>query len=126
MTHPSPSAPAASAPPPPLLPPPPTVRPEPESRLDQLTARYDQAKAAEKAAKAAAEEITTAIKAELARLHPGATEVLLSSPHLAAPLQLQAVTSWRFDTTRCKAEHPQVYAAFAKQSTSWTLRALAG
>lgn len=121
---PSPSAPAASAPPPPS--PAPTVRPEPESRLEQLTARYDRAKAEEKAAKQAAEEITSAIKAELARLHPGATEVLLSSPFLAAPLQLQAVTSWRFDSTRCKAEHPEVYAAFAKQSTSWRLAPLAG
>lgn len=102
------------------------VRPDPESRLDQLTARYDQVKAQEKEAKAAAEEITTAIKAELARLQPGATEVLLSSPHLAAPLQLQAVSRWTFDSRKCKAEHPQIYAAFARQSTSWTLRALAG
>lgn len=102
------------------------VRPEPESRLDQLTARYDQVKAQEMEAKKEAEEITSAIKAELARLHPGQTEILLSSPHLAAPLQMQAVSSWRFDSTRCKATYPEIYAAFAKQSTSWTLRALAG
>ena len=124
MTSPSsPSAPAASDPYP-LGPP--TVRPEPESRLDQLSARYDQAKAQEKAAKAAADEVTTAIKAELARLHPGATEILLTSPHLAAPLQLQAVPRWTFDSKGCKATHPQIYAAFARRSTSWTLRALVG
>lgn len=118
---PSPAEPDASAPPPV-----PMVRPEPDSRLDQLTARYDQAKAQEKAAKAAADEVTTAIKAELARLHPGVREVLLTSPHLTAPLQLQAVSRWTFDSKGCKATHPQIYAAFAKQSTSWRLTPLAG
>ncbi len=102
------------------------VRPEPESRLDQLTARYDLVKAEEKAAKAAAEEITAAIKAELARLHPGATEILLTGPHLAAPLQMQAVERWTFDAKGCKATHPAIYAAFARRSTSWPLRPLAG
>lgn len=120
---PSPSAPAASAP---LPDPPPVVRPTPDSRLEQLTARYDQVKAAEKAAKDEAEQITSAIKGELSRLHPEAEEVLLHSPYLSAPLQLRAVDSWRFDSKGCKATHPQIYAAFAKRSTSWRLARMEG
>jgi hypothetical protein len=102
------------------------VRPEPESRLEQLTARYGPAKAKATEAEAELTEIKDGIKAELARLHPEATTVLLNSPHLTEPLQLQAVSKWGFDSKRCKAEHPAIYAAFARQSTSWTLRALAG
>ena len=115
---PSPSEPVASAPP---KPPPPLVRPEPESRLEQLTARYDEVKKAEKAAKDAAQELTDAIKAELTRLCPGAPEILLHSAYLSAPLQLKNIPTVRFDAKRCKAEYPIVYSAFAKFGSEWRL-----
>lgn len=102
------------------------VKPEPESRLDQLTARLESAKEKAAQAKAELDELTTAIKAELSRLVPGATEIFLHSPHLSRPWQLVQVDSWRFDSTRCKAEHPIIYATYAKKSTSWRLSALRG
>jgi len=119
----SPSGPVAS---PPLQQPPPMVRPEPESRLDQLTARLEPAKEKAAQAKAELDELTTAIKVELSRLAPGATEIFLHSPHLTRPWQLTQVDSWRFDSTRCKAEHPEIYAAYAKKSTAWRLAAMRG
>lgn len=121
--HPSsPSAPPASAPP---TPPPPTlVKPEPESRLDQLTARLEPAKEKASQAKAELDELTTAIKTELSRLAPGATEILLHSPHLSRPWQMEQVESFRFDSTRCKTEYPHIYAAFAKKSITWRLSAM--
>lgn len=102
----------------PPLPPTPIVRPTPESRLDQLAARYDAAKQKAKAAELELTEITDGIKAELSRLHPVHPEVVLTSPFLEAPLQLSRVTSVRFDSKGCKASHPEVYAAFAKWTTS--------
>lgn len=121
MTTPSPSADAlpASAPSPT-----PVVTPEPESRLDQLTARYETAKALAKQASDEFEDLKTSLKAELASRHPEQKRVVLSSPHLLTPLELKAVPSWRFDSKRCKAERPDIYAAFAKQSTSWRLEAV--
>lgn len=118
----SPSAPVGSAPP---KPPPPVVRPAPESRLEQLTARYDEAKKAEKEKKAEAAEITDAIKAELTRLHPGVPEMLLHSPYLSAPLQLQNVSTVRFDVKSCKEQNPIIYSAYAKFSTQWVLKRIA-
>lgn len=118
----SPSEPPASAPlqqPPPAL-----VRPEPESRLDQLTARLETAKEKAKQAKAELDELTTAVKTELSRLCPGATEIFLHSPHLQTPWQMVQVDSWRFDSTTCKTQYPELYATFAKKSTTWRLSAL--
>ncbi len=117
--QPSPSAPDASPPQPP--PPPALVNPEPESRLDQLTARLETAKEKAKRAKAEEDELTTAIKAELSRLHPGAKEILLHSAHLKTPWLLKQVTTVRFDSTGCRKTHPEVYSAFAKFSTVWRL-----
>jgi len=71
-------------------------------------------------------EITDGIKAELSRLHPGEREVLLTSPFLTNPLQMQAVTSWRVDAKKLKAENPMAYALYAKQSTSLRLAPLKG
>lgn len=123
MSSPSPSSPSgpASVPQPPA---PALVRPEPESRLDQLTARLEPAKEKAAQAKAELDELTTAIKTELSRLAPGATEILLHSPHLSRPWQMEQVESFRFDSTRCKTEYPHIYAAFAKKSITWRLSAM--
>lgn len=115
MTQPSPESPS-----------PPVVNPEPESRLDQLAARYAVMKPQLDELTAQVKAVTDGIKAELTTAHPGSTEVLLTSPHLAQPLQLQAVTSWRIDSPGLKKADPQTYVRWAKKSTSWRLAPLAG
>lgn len=122
MTSPSPDAPAASAPPPP--PQQTVVNPEPESRLDQLAARYATLKPQLTELKEQLEVVTEAIKAELTRAHPTSTDLLLTSPWLTSPLQLQQVTSWRLASTKLKAEQPALWVQYAAPSTSWTLRAV--
>lgn len=94
----------------------------PESRLEALLAQYDLAKAeAEKAAESL-KAITDGIKAELAAAAPeGETDIRVDSPDLAQPLRLSAVTSWRVDATKLKAEAPETYVRYAKQSTAWRL-----
>lgn len=103
-----------------------TVLPQPESRLDQLAARHDAARAAAAAAAEQLKAITDAIKAELTTAAPGQPEILLSSPHLARPLQLLAVTAYRLDARRLKAELPETYVRYEKQSTSWRLAPMTG
>lgn len=99
-----------------------TVRPEPDSRLDQLSAQYDLVKAEAEKAAGALKAVTDAIKLELSQLAPDATSVDLDSDHLARPLRLNAVTSWRVDANKLKAEDPETYVRYAKQSTAWTLK----
>lgn len=101
------------------------VVPEPGSRLEALAEAYAIAKPAVDAAKASLEEITDALKLELTNAAPGATRVDLNAPVLDAPLRLAARTAWRLDTTRLKAELPETYVRYAKQSTYWELRAIA-
>lgn len=101
-----------------------SIVPEPDSRLDQLAAAYPSAKAGYDAAEAHLKMITTAIKAELAERAPGAPKVDLNAPHLLTPLRYQSRTSWGLDTTKLKAEAPEIYVRYAKQSTCWELRAV--
>jgi hypothetical protein len=100
------------------------VRPDSDSRLSQLAAGYTDAKAAADAAAARLKEITDAIKVELTNAAPGVTKVDLVHDSLASPLRLQAKTSWRLDTPKLKENEPEIYVRYAKQSTSWELRAV--
>lgn len=102
------------------------VRPETDSRLDQLAAEYAALEPLAKQYAARLKEITDGIKAELATAAPGETEVLLASTYLAKPLQLQAVESWRLDSKALKAAQPQTWVTYAKKSTSWRLAPVAG
>lgn len=102
------------------------IQAEPQGRLEALAAAYAEAKPAAEAAEAYLKQITDAIKVELANAAPGALKVDLASPVLAAPLRLQARTSWRLDTKRLKAEAPETYVQYAVQSTAWELRAVPG
>jgi hypothetical protein len=102
------------------------VQPEPDSRLAQLCARYDAAKIAADDAAGYLKSITDGIKVELAEAAPGETRVDLVHPALTAPLRLQAKTTWRLDTPRFRAEQPETYVRYAKQSVSWELRAVSG
>jgi hypothetical protein len=100
------------------------VTPEPGSRLEQLAAQYDMAKAEAEKAATDLKAITDAIKLELVNAAPGETSIDLVSDDLVKPLRLVAVTSWRVDATKLKKEAPETYVRYAKQSTSWTLRAV--
>ena len=100
------------------------VVPEPETRLAQLLAQYDLAKAESDKAAETLKAITDAVKAELVQQAPGANDIRVESEHLARPLRLLAVTSWRVDARKLKEEAPEVYVRYAKQSTAWTLRGI--
>ena len=102
----------------------PIVNPDPQSRLDALAARYAALKPQADALTEQLKTVTDAIKTELTTLHPQATSLLLTSPHLGAPLSLSAVESWRLDTRKLKAEQPELYVTYARKSTSWRLAAM--
>lgn len=121
---PPPPSPPSSIPLPATEPPPPptqVVKPEPESRLDQLAAQYAVEKPRLDELAARVEEIKTAIKTELRNQFPTSEDMLLTSPHLEKPLTLKAVRSWRLDSTALKKAHPAIWVTFAKQITSWPL-----
>jgi hypothetical protein len=99
----------------------PDVRPEPDTRLDQLAAEYAALAPLAKEYNDRLNEIKDGIKAELANAAPGATKVLLTSSYLEKPLQLSARSEWRLDSKRLKAEHPATWVEYAKQTTSWRL-----
>lgn len=98
-----------------------TIQPESGSRLDQLAARYAQLKPAADEATAALKAVTDAIKLELTTAGDGAPKVDLASEHLAKTLRLQHVESWRIDSTKLKAEAPEIYVRYAKKSGAWKL-----
>ena len=92
------------------------------TRLEALLAQYDLAKAEADKATETLKAITDGIKAELAAAAPdGETDIRVNSPDLTRPLRLQAITSWRVDAAKLKAEAPETYVRYAKQSTSWRL-----
>jgi hypothetical protein len=100
------------------------IRPDGDSRLSQLAAGYTAAKEAADAAAVRLKEITDAIKVELTNAAPGITKVDLVHEALTSPLRLQTKTSWRLDTGKLKENEPEIYVRYARQSTSWELRAV--
>lgn len=102
------------------------VEPTPDTRLAQLADAYTSAKAAADEADAHLKTITDAIKIELITAAPGSNRIDLKSPSLAAPLRMQSRTSWKLDTARLKAEDPETYVRYARQSSYWELRAVSG
>lgn len=101
------------------------VKPRGRSRLEQFAALYDEAHAEKEAAEKKLKAITDAIKIELTNAAPGETSVDLVSDALIKPLRLLQVTSWRIDTATMKAEEPELYVRFAKQSSTWKLSRIA-
>lgn len=108
-------------PPPAVVP----VTPAADSKLEQLHAVYAQRKAEADAATKALKEVTDGIKAELTAAAPDQPKVALSSAY-GPPLQLTWVESWRVDATKLKAERPDIYVLFAKQSGTWQLKPAKG
>lgn len=105
----------------------PVVNPTPESRLDQLAAEYALQKPRADAAAERLKELTDSIKAELAQLMPeGATSILLTSPHLLAPLRMKYINGgWSIDSKALKAAVPEsAWKPWSKQSRGhWELKA---
>lgn len=101
-----------------------TINAAPGGRLEQLAEEYATAKPAADEAKARLDMITDAIKAELTTAAPGANKVDFNAPGLAAPLRMQARTTWRLDSPRLKADMPELYVRYAKQTSYWDLRAV--
>lgn len=98
----------------------------PGGRLAALTAQYADLTLRADEINARLDVTKDALKAEIARERPGATDIYLYSEALETPLRLWAQTTWRLDTKALKATIPTIYARFAKQSTSWVLRRVNG
>lgn len=99
-------------------------------RLADLHARYADAKANADAANEALDALKSALKAELAQTAAltggeGATRIDLIGPDGPA-LRLTYVESWRIDSRRLKAQDPETWVRYAKQSGSWALKPLGG
>lgn len=103
-----------------------TIRPVPNSRLEQLLAQYEQAKAAADEAGKTLKAITDGIKLELTNAAPGATSIDVTGELLTRPLRLHAKESWRVDAKKLKAEDPATYVRYATKSVVWELRAVGG
>jgi len=99
-----------------------TIEPTPDTRLHQLAAAYDAAKATADEATERLNEIKDGIKAELVAAAPGEKSVLLKSADLHTPLRLSASVQWRLDSKSLRADLPETYVKYAKQTTIWSLR----
>lgn len=97
------------------------VRPDTDTRLDQLAAEYAALKPLTDEYAARLKAITDGIKAELTALHPDQSEILLIGSTVDTPLRLEAITNWRLDSTKLKSDNPNLWVRYAKQSTSWRL-----
>ena len=109
-----------------LVPTTPVVRPEPDTRLDQLLAEYATVKPLADEYAARLKAVTDGIKAELIERHPGEREILAVGPAGTSPLRLEAIEQWRLDTKGLKKDKPEIYVRFARKLTSWRLSALKG
>lgn len=90
-----------------------------------LAAEYDRARAAAKAADEHQKSIRSRLMlaAETALAGSGMGRVVFNGP--SYEVRVVPVSTWRLDTTRIKAEQPEVYAAYARQSTSLKLDVVA-
>lgn len=100
----------------------PVVVPQPDSRLEQLTARYDAAKAAVERAEAEFKEITDAIKVELISARPGYNSIEVTSVYLDRPLRLSASSRKNFERKKFELIYPGMYDRFTTESTVWQMR----
>ena len=96
--------------------------------LADLMSQYRAAKAALDAATDHADALKAQLKTALWAMSADLPTLLAKGQGIAAEdpasgftVKLRPTTSWRLDTTRIKAEQPVLYAAYAKQSTSWAL-----
>jgi hypothetical protein len=100
---------------------PPVVRPDSDTRLDQLVAEYELTKPLADEYTAKLKGIVDGIKAELVERHPEQREIVLVGTTATNPLRLEAVQRWQLDTKKLKSERPELYVSYAYQATSWRL-----
>lgn len=103
-----------------------TVTPQAGTRLEQLHAAYADAKAAADDAAAKLKAVTDAIKVELTQAAPEGERKIELAGQAGPVLRLTYSESWRLDSKRLKAEHPETWVRYAKKSGSWTLKATGG
>ena len=97
-----------------------SVAMEATDELSMLMREYKKAKDAVKAAEERRDALKGVLKSVLEpSLSDETTEVALIDGDLK--VTLKAVTSMRLDTTRIKNERPDIYHAYAKESTSYVL-----
>ncbi len=102
------------------------VEPTMGSRLEALHAAYPDAKARADEADAQLKAITDGIKAAALEEAPeGQTRVEVQGPS-GPPLRLTYTESWRLDSKRLKAQHPETWVRFAVKGGSWALRPAGG
>ena len=92
--------------------------PDDDPELDQLVAEYARLEPLVERFG----EIKEALKIKLTGLYPGQKTISYTHPALTAPMRLVYISRWGLDTGRMKAESPETYARFAKQSGRWELR----
>jgi hypothetical protein len=93
------------------------------TRLEELLAGYESAKAAFEDARARFEAVTAALKNEMASSAPeGSKDIALSGTPGLPRLRLRWKTSWRCDVKKFRAERPELYVKYEKQSGTWELR----
>lgn len=105
-------------------PPPFVVKAKKRTRLEQLHASYADAKSELDAATETLDAIKAAIKLEMTQAAPeGAEKIELHAPagSAARPLRLTYTRTWRFDSKKFKADDPETYVRYAKQTGSWRL-----
>lgn len=102
-----------------------TIEAESNERLAQLHTMYADLKAAADDAAAKLKVVTDAIKVELNSAAPTSTRIELAGDN-GPRLRLSYSTSMRLDSTRLKRDDPALWARYAKESGSWTLKAAGG
>lgn len=100
------------------------VQPEQGTRLEQLHAAYADAKARADDAAAALKAITDGLKVELTNAAPEGTPVVELRGTDGPSLRVTWTTSWRLDSKRLKADDPETWVRYAKQSGTWVLKAV--
>lgn len=100
------------------------VQPDQGTRLEQLHAAYADAKAAADDTAARLKAIVDAIKVELTNAAPEGTPAVELRGTGGPALRVTWTTSWRFDSKRLKADNPELYVRYAKQSGTWVLKAV--
>jgi predicted phage-related endonuclease len=90
----------------------------PESRLEQLLAIYEDLKPKADEINNRLKIITDSIKAELITAAPLAQRIDIAGH----PLYMVWMERWSLDTKRMKIEIPELYAAYARKSSTWYLK----
>lgn len=102
------------------VPAPNAIAPQLQEYLAPILERWRVAKAEADAATERAEALAREVKdACISAQLPGGTKLLDTAGQPAATYSV--TTSWRLNTTKLKTDHPEVYAAYAAQTTATKL-----